>query len=213
MTNRTIASSAEIIWNKLGGLVTSSSLDFISSCSPEVCGQKKQGISLRMHLAWHESSKNRPESRKHLFISLFLNETSHMFVPPTPILSRRWHYQYRLYCFRWKKKNRSVFNCNSSAIIYNSMFMLIFCLRCVGWERKHRERWCLHIHNILSPAPRFSERILTMSNKGHRFNCPVWPGQPHPPTRTPTELAHINVISAMKKVEFSRILTKQKSVV
>lgn len=30
----------------------------------------------------------------------------------------------------------------------------------------------------------FWENINCMSNKGHRFNCPVWPGQPHPPTRT-----------------------------
>lgn len=79
-----------------------------------------------------------------------------------------------------KKTERCFSDCNSSAIIYKSMFMLIFCLHLV-WERKDGERWRLHIHNILSFAPRFSERILTMSNKGHRFNCPVWPGQPHPP--------------------------------
>lgn len=92
-----------------------------------------------------------------------------VFVPPTPILSRDWHYQYMLYCLWCKKKIKiHVFNCDSSAIIHNSIFMLIFCLSCVVecvgvWEQEiERSKWVCISNNILSSAPRFSERMLTI---------------------------------------------------
>lgn len=63
--------------------------------------------------------------------------------------------------FDGKKQKHVFFNCNSSAIIYNSMFVDFLTTLCVAvWERE--ERWRLHIHNVLSSAPRFSERILTV---------------------------------------------------
>lgn len=190
MTNTTIASSGGIIWNKLRCLVTSSSLDFISSCSPEVYGQKTQGISLRVHKSiYHEMKaakiqQTRKQKRSYHFSS-FKWDQSCLCLPP-PFWADR-HYQYRLYCFWWGKK---MFFFSIVIALLSSTTVCLCWFWCCGRENTESDAVCISIIS-LSCSKVFWENMNCMSNKGHRFNCPVWPGQPHPPnTYTYRACAH-----------------------
>lgn len=164
--------------------------------------KKTQGISLSTHKClgkkesiYHKTCSENPttvQKEEKILSFLLLNESRQSYVCAShPHFEQTLTVSVQTVMLLIGKKTKMFFQlyCNGSAIIYKSMFMLIFCLHRV-WVRKDGERWRLHIRNILSFAPRFSERILTMSNKGHRFNCPVWPGQPRPPTRSIYTVLH-----------------------
>lgn len=167
-------------------LVTSSSLDVISSCSLQVCGENRHK---RMSMKSQKKS-----NKKDLIIFLFKmrpgTAASSFCVCVcffTLILSRDWSSQILsghavLVLIQGTKS--VIINCNSSAIKYGSMFiLLIFCLsmgcvcQCV-WGGRRRSAYPVIIFCLCSKV--FWENINYMFNKGQRLNRPRWP-QPHLP--------------------------------
>lgn len=131
-------------------------------------------------------SDDRPESRKDLIISPLLNETRLSYV-----CASHPHFEQTLTLsvqtvLLLMEKNKNMFFSIVIALLSSTTVCLCWfsdytvCC-CVG---KRRAMASAYPQCSLFCSKVFWENINCMSNKGHRFNCPVWPSQPHPPTRT-----------------------------
>lgn len=106
-------------------------------------------------------AQRQSRGRNDLILSLLLNQNRLMCLClPPPIMSRDWHYRYMLYCF-WCRKNM-FFSPIVIALLSFTVYLCWFSELSVGvWKRKRESDGVWISNNMLSSAPRFSERILT----------------------------------------------------